>query len=50
MKLITQFTTFIKQKRDIDSTKISTSKVQYDFWEDECKSHPTSSACKIYPV
>ncbi len=54
MKLRTPFTVFANPFRDIDhiddfNYKLPNDK-QVDFWEQECKIHPTKSTCKLYEV
>ncbi len=54
MKLRTPFTVIVNPFRDIDhmhdfSYKLPLEK-RDDFWENECKLHPTKSSCKLYGV
>ena len=44
MKLFNQFTILKKNLKDIDY--LNTEKV--DFWEKECKEHPTQKHCLVY--
>ncbi|WP_320667443.1 hypothetical protein [Prochlorococcus sp. MIT 1307] len=54
MKLRTPFTVVANPLRDIDrihdfSYQLPNER-QGDFWEQECKLHPTKSTCKLYEV
>ena len=44
MKLFNQFTILKKNLRDIDYL----TRLKVDFWEKECKEHPTQKQCLVY--
>ena len=44
MKLFNQFTILKKNLRDIDYL----TREKVDFWEKECKEHPTQKHCLVY--
>ena len=44
MKLFNQFTILKKNLRDIDYL----TREKFDFWEKECKEHPTQKHCLVY--
>ena len=54
MKLRTPFTVVANPLRDIDRIHDFSYQLQNerqgDFWEQECKLHPTKSTCKLYEV
>ena len=54
MKLRTPFSVIPNPLRDIDHIKdvsYTLPKESFrDFWEEECKLHPTKSTCKLYEV
>ena len=54
MKLRTPFTVISNPFRDIDHMHDFSYQVPHvkdsDFWENECKLHPTKSTCKLYEV
>ena len=54
MKLRTPFTVIANPFRDLDYLHDFAYKLpderQPDFWEEECKLHPTNSTCKLYEV
>ena len=54
MKLRTPFTVVANPLRDFDHIHDFNYKLpkesEGDFWEQECKLHPTKSTCKLYEV
>ncbi len=54
MKLRTPFTVIANPLTDLDHIHDFNYKLpnenQVDFWEQECKLHPTKSTCKLYDV
>ena len=52
MKLRTPFTVVANPLRDLDHIHDFNYKLpnKNDFWEQECKLHPTKSTCKLYEV
>ena len=54
MKLRTPFIVIANPLRDLDQIKDFTYKLpdqnQGEFWDKECKLHPTKSTCKLYEV
>ena len=54
MKLRTPFTVVANPLRDLDHIHDFNYKLPNEnedgFWEQECKLHPTKSACKLYEV
>ena len=54
MKLRTPFTVLTNALRDLDHIRDFTYNLppekEGEFWEKECKIHPTKSTCKLYEV
>ncbi len=52
MKLRTPFTVVANPLRDLDHIHDFNYKLpnENDFWEQECKLHPTKSTCRLYEV